>query len=195
MKIGARTVCLGWDWDRTLAFCRDAGIEGFQVAPSENGILSCSETEQREFGQRVREMGLEISGTSAGPNLVDPKVAEEAVGKFKAFLRLAVSLGPRMVCGEVKAVPEGLSLDDAWATCTRNVRAVCEYAEELDAYYAVEPGPHCLVKDADTMLRLIESVDHPRLGLNYDPANVNSAGADPVEDAQRVAAHIIHTHA
>ncbi len=195
MKIGARTVCLRWDWDRTLAFCKDAGIEGFQVAPTENGIIEWSETEQREFGERVREMGLDISGTSAGPNLVDPVVADESVGKFRAFLRLAANLGPRVVCGEVKAVPEGLSLDDAWATCTRNVRAICEYAADLDAYYAVEPGPHCLVKDGDSMVRLIESVDHPRLKINYDPANVNSAGADPVAGAKRVAEHIIQTHA
>lgn len=195
MRIGARTVCLRWDWDRTLAFCKDAGIEGFQVAPAENGIIEWSETEQREFGERVRGMGLDISGTSAGPNLVDPSVAEQSVEKFKSFLHLAINLGPRIVCGEVKAVPQGLSLDDAWATCTRNVRAICEYAADLDAYYAVEPGPHCLVKDADTMLRLIESVGHPRLKVNYDPANVNSAGADPVADAKRVAEHIIHTHA
>ena len=86
-------------------------------------------------------------------------------------------------------------MEDAWTRCAQSVRAVCEYADEVDGYYAVEPGPHCLVKDADTILRLIEMVDHPRLGVNFDPANVNSAGADSVADAKRVADHITHTHA
>ena len=195
MKIGARTVCLRWDWGRTLAFCKEIGLDGFQVAPTEHGLVDLSETEQRELGDRVRSMGLEISATSGGPNLVDPQAAEESVGKFRSFLRLAVNLGPGIVSAEVKAVPQGMDMEDAWKSCSRSVRAVCEYAEEVGGTYAVEPGPHCLVKDGDTILRLIETVDHPRLKVNYDPANVNSSGADAVADAERVASHIIHTHA
>lgn len=195
MKIGARTVCLGWDWDRTLEFARDIGLDGIQVAPTEHGLVALSETEQRELADKVRSFGLDFSATSGGPNLVDPRVADESVEKFSAFLRLAVNLGAGIVSAEVKAVPEGMSMEDAWTQCAQSVRAVCEYAEEVDAYYAVEPGPHCLVKDADTILRLIEMVDHPRLGVNFDPANVNSAGSDAVADAKRVAAHITHTHA
>ena len=195
MRIGARTVCLRWGWDRTLAFCREAGIVGFQVAPKENGIVDWSAAEQREFGERVRSMGLEISATSGGPNLVDPRVADASVEMFKRFLDLAVNLRAGLVCAEVKAVPEGVAMADAWTRCVASVKAVCEYAADIGARYAVEPGPHCLVKDGATIMRLIESVDHPCLGVNYDPANVNSAGADPVADARLVASHIFHTHA
>jgi len=195
MKIGTRTVTLRWEWDETLAFCKEIGLDGIQVAPREHGLVDLSESEQKEFADRVSSYGLEISGTSAGPNIVDPKVAEESVEQFRSFLRLAVNLGPGIVTGEVKAVPEGLSMEDAWATCIKSAKAIADYAGEIGAYYAVEPGPHCLVKDGDTMLRLIESVDHQHLRINFDPANVNSAGSDPVEDAKRVAPHIIHTHA
>jgi len=165
------------------------------VAPSENGIVNWSASEQREFGEKVRLMGLAISATSGGPNLVDPSVADESVEKFKAFLQLAMNVGAGLVCAEVKAVPEGLSVDDAWKRCVASVKAVCEYAADIGARYAVEPGPHCLVRDGATIMRLIESVDHPCLGVNYDPANVNSAGADPVADARLVSNHIFHTHA
>ena len=195
MKIGARTVCLGWDWDHTLELAKDIGLDGIQVAPTEHDLLNLSETEQRELADKVRSFGLVISATSGGPNLVDPQVADESVEKFRAFLRLAVSLGAGIVSAEVKAVPKGMNMEDAWTRCAQSVRAVCEYAEEVGARYAVEPGPHCLVKDADTILRLIEMVDHPRLGVNFDPANVNSAGVDVVADAKRVADHITHTHA
>ena len=195
MKIGARTVALQWDWDRTLEFCRDIGLDGIQVAPSEHGLVDLDESEQKEFADRVRGHGLEISATSGGPNLVDPRVADESVEKFRAFLKLAVNLGAGIVSAEAKAVPEGMRVEDAWTRCAQSVRAVCEYADEVNGHYAVEPGPHCLVKDADTILRLLEMVDHPRLGVNFDPANVNSAGADPVTDAARVGQHIIHTHA
>ena len=195
MKIGVRTVCLKMSWDETLAFCSEIGLDGIQVAPKEHGLVDLSESEQKELADKARSCGLEISGTSAGPNLVDPKVAEQSVEQFKSFLQLAVNLGPGIVTGEVKAVPEGLSEEEAWSTCIASVKQVCRHAEEIGARYAVEPGPHCLVKNADTMLRLVESVDHPCLGINYDPANVNSAGSDAVEDARRVAPHIIHTHA
>ncbi|NOZ23298.1 MAG: sugar phosphate isomerase/epimerase [Planctomycetes bacterium] len=195
MKIGVRTVCLRMSWDEVLTFCRDIGLDGIQVAPKEHGLIDLSEAERKEFADKVKSFGLEISGASAGPNLVDPKVAEQSVAQFKSFLKLAVDLGPGIVTGEVKAVPEGVSEEAAWAACIASVKEVCNYAQEIGARYAVEPGPHCLVKDADTMLRLIESVGHECLGVNYDPANVNSAGSDAVADARRVAPHIIHTHA
>jgi len=195
MKIGVRTITLKMEWDEVLAFCKETGLDGIQVAPGEHGLADLSPSEQKEFADKVKSYGLEISATSAGPNLVDPTVAEQSVSKFKSFLDLSVNLGAGLVTGEVKAVPPGLSEEDAWRSCAKSVRAVCEYAEDVGACYAVEPGPHCLVKDADTMVRLLESVDHDRLRINYDPANVNSAGADPVADARRVAKHIIHTHA
>ncbi|MEW6358283.1 MAG: sugar phosphate isomerase/epimerase family protein [Planctomycetota bacterium] len=195
MKIGVRTVCLRMSWDETLGFCRDIGLDGIQVAPKEHGLVDLSESEQREFAAKVKSFGLEISATSAGPNLVDPKIAEQSVAQFKSYLTLAVNLGAGIVTGEVKAVPQGVSEEDSWAACIASVTEVCNYAQEIGARYAVEPGPHCLVKNADTILRLVESVDHECLGVNYDPANVNSAGSDAVADARRVAAHIIHTHA
>jgi len=195
MKIGVRSITLRMSWDDALAFCRDIGLDGIQVAPSEHGLVDLPDSAQREFADKVKSYGLEISATSAGPNLVDPRIAEESVEKFKAFLRLSVNLGARIVTGEVKAVPDGISEEDAWKTCIKSVKEICNYAEEVGARYGVEPGPHCLIKNADGMLRLIESVDHKCLGVNYDPANVNSAGSDPIEDARRVAPYIIHTHA
>lgn len=105
MKIGVRTVCLRQDWDDVLPFCKQVGLDGIQVAPMEHGLLDLSVSERKEFADRVRSYGLEISSTSAGPNLVDPRVARESIAQYKEMLKLAVDLGPGIVTGEVKAVP------------------------------------------------------------------------------------------
>jgi len=195
MKIGVRTVCLRQEWDEVLPFCEQIGLDGIQVAPMEHGLLETSVSEREEFADRVRSYGLEISATSAGPNLVDPRIARESIARYKDMLKLAVDLGPGIVTGEVKAVPPGLSEEQAWSTCIASVKEVCAYAADIGARYAVEPGAHCLVKNGDDLLRLLEAVDSDHCGVNFDPANVNSAGADPVADARKVAQHLLHTHA
>jgi len=43
MKIGTRTVTLRWEWDETLAFCKEIGLDGIQVAPREHGLVDLSE--------------------------------------------------------------------------------------------------------------------------------------------------------
>jgi sugar phosphate isomerase/epimerase len=92
-------------------------LDGIQVAPKEHGLVELSKIEQKEFADKIKSCGLDISGTSAGPNLVDPK--------------LAMNLGPGIVTGEVKAVPEGISEEDAWKTCIASVKEACNDAEEI----------------------------------------------------------------
>jgi sugar phosphate isomerase/epimerase len=195
VKIGIRTLCLGRDLKGVLQQCEELGLDGIQVSPQELPPERLSAADRAAFRRDVERRGLEISAVSGGPNLVDPRVAAESVERFQAFLQLSVDLGPGIVTAEVKAKPPDLDDDTAWQTCLASVRAIAAHAGQIGAIYAVEAGPHCLVRTVDDLQRLREAVDSEHLRINYDPANLYSAGCDVVAGVAQVGPWIVHTHA
>ena len=51
-------------------------------------------------------------------------------------------------------------------------------------------------RTGEISLKLMESVDHPNVGINYDTGNVYyyNEGVDPAEDIKHIAEHVVHVH-
>jgi sugar phosphate isomerase/epimerase len=47
----------------------------------------------------------------------------------------------------------------------------------------------------DVFCKLVDSIDHPFFGVNYDPSNTYLAGEDPVELLKRVSHRVVTMHA
>jgi sugar phosphate isomerase/epimerase len=47
----------------------------------------------------------------------------------------------------------------------------------------------------DVFCRLVESVDDPHFGVNYDPSNTCLAGEDPLELLRRISRRVVTMHA
>ena len=47
----------------------------------------------------------------------------------------------------------------------------------------------------DLFCELVERIDHPRFGVNYDPSNAFLAGDDPLELLRRVKHRVVTMHA
>ena len=47
----------------------------------------------------------------------------------------------------------------------------------------------------DIFCQLIERIDHPNFGVNYDPSNTYLAGEDPIELLKRVSHRVVTMHA
>lgn len=196
MDIGVRNICFRTRTiEEGLDQAAELGLTAVQLAPQRLGLDDWSAAKASQLRTALESRGLRLTGLSAGPNLVDPARSEQSLAAFEQILRAAAELGAPAITGEVKAVPPGVSPAVCWETCVANVGRVAVRAEELGVVYGVEPGPHCLLNSTDRLELLLDAVDSPGLGVNLDPANLNSAGSDPIEATRRVGSRIVHTHA
>jgi len=91
-------------------------------------------------------------------------------------------------------VPEGLDWDRGWQEFVETVRQVMAVVEDAGLRYAMEPHPYRYVANADGMLRLIDHVPSPALGINYDPSHTFPCGDMPHVAAYRLGRRVFHCH-
>ena len=142
----------------------------------------------------AQRYGLVITGTTAGPNLVDPEGLDARIARFCDFFRLSVALGSGLVTGEVKAKPAHVSNGAAWEAVLHAVVAVARVAAAEGGLFALEAGPGCFVRTVADIERVLTAVAHPALRVNFDARNDYVVGDDPVEVVRRLGSHIVHGH-
>lgn len=192
MKIGVCQKDLPGTVRESLTWLSANGFEGFQIWKRH---LDADGVSARELAAMAGDLGLEISAVGAGPSLVDPATASDAVDRFRTFLDLSVELGPCIVTTESKTKPPQVSDDDAWRTIVASVSRICEHAAGIGAVLAIECAGPCFISDHVDWHRLAERVGSDRLKVNLDPANIVWARRDAVEATRALAEHIVHTHA
>jgi len=74
----------------------------------------------------------------------------------------------------------------------RRLRKLCEAAGDLKL--VVEIHPNTFADTVESTLELIDRVDHPALGINFDVLHVWESGADPIVAYQQLREHIVHLH-
>ncbi|WP_046773069.1 sugar phosphate isomerase/epimerase family protein [Jiangella alkaliphila] len=112
----------------TLAWIAANGFDGFQVWQRR---IDAAGLKASDVATMARDLGLEVTAVGGGPNLVDPRSAQEAIDAFRGFLNLSVELGCRIVTAESKAKPDDLSDADAWASTAETVAAICAHAKDI----------------------------------------------------------------
>lgn len=91
-------------------------------------------------------------------------------------------------------VPEGLDWARGWEEFVDTVRRVMAVVEDAGLRYAVEPHPYRYVSSADGMLRLMDHVGSPALGINYDPSHTFPCGDMPHLAVYRLGDRVFHCH-
>lgn len=191
LRLGCCTGGLHLAMDEKLAVAAGLGLAGVQVAPREFAGDPEAAPRARAAAQGY---GLVITGTTAGPNLVDPEGLEGRIARFRDFFRLSGALGSGLVTGEVKAKPAHLSDGAAWDAVLHAVAAVARIAAAEGGLFALEAGPGCFVRTVADVERVLTAVAHPALRVNFDARNYYVAGDDPVEVVRRLGSHIVHGH-
>jgi len=91
-------------------------------------------------------------------------------------------------------VPRGLDWSANWSHYADTTRACCDVCEDLGLRYALESHPYRWVCGALSMLRLIDHVGSPALGLNLDPSHMFPMGDMPHVAAYQLAGRVWHCH-
>jgi sugar phosphate isomerase/epimerase len=91
-------------------------------------------------------------------------------------------------------IPDGLDWQRGWEEFVDTVRRIMAIVEDAGLRYAMEPHPYRYVSNADGMLRLIDHVQSPALGINYDPSHTFPCGDMPQVAIYRLGSRVFHCH-
>ncbi len=121
------------------------------------------------------------------------------VERVKEEVRVAQALGvPCMRHDATRGYPPektgARSFDHALPRLAEGVRAITEYAAELDIKTTVENhGFFC--QDSERVEKLVAAVDHENFGVLFDMGNFLCGDEDPALAAGRLAGSVFHVHA
>jgi sugar phosphate isomerase/epimerase len=110
-------------------------------------------------------------------------------------LTLARELGAPCITTEPGGpVEPGGSWRDALRLFVEGLKPVAGHAEKEGVLLLVEPEPGLLIETADQFLELMQHIDSPAVGLNFDIGHAYCVGDDPATTIPRVAPYIRHFH-
>lgn len=174
----------------------EVGAQGIQVYATSGEMApeNLSKEKRREFLDLVKSNGLIISalcGDLGGGGFTHPEKNPEKIEKSKRILDLAKELETNVVTTHIGVVPEDKN-HDRYKIMQEACRELAEYADSIDAHFAIETGPETSL----TLKGFLDSLDSTGVGVNLDPANlVMVTGDDPVKAVHNLKKYIVHTHA
>jgi len=193
MKLGCNTVLFNQlDLYGALQHLAWAGYDGAELAflpgMAQHVELNTDQAYVDEVLSTARKHRLElfaIEAAAGGEN------EDERVKQMVSLFELAEKLGIPVI-----AVGSGGKSGDPETTkqTFRYIRRLGEEAESWRVTLAVKPHVGAAVYNTETALQLMDAVDSPAVGLNFDPSHLYRAGDDLVEAALKMGGRIAHSH-
>ena len=174
----------------------ECGAQGIQVYSTHGEMApeNLSPEKRREFLKLVKDNGLIISalcGDLGGGGFIHKDLNKERVEKSKRILDLAKDLETDIVTTHIGVVPADPN-HDRYKIMQEACHELAEYADSIDAHFAVETGP----ETSAVLKGFLDSLNSTGVGVNLDPANlVMVTGDDPVGAVHNLKKYIVHTHA
>ena len=222
MQFGASIWPFKWDtpYEQTIPRIAKLGFKAIELIAWDQATLNDYYTPARikELRSIIETEGLELSefvSTPRGMADPDPAVRANAVEHFKKMLAVADSLGTTMVNSvsvypfglefpritdrplmqeQHVEIPPGLDWKRNWEDYVDVMRQCATLCEAAGFRYALETHPYRYVANAAGMLRLIEQVQSPALGMNFDPSHLFPVGEIPQVVIYQLGDRIFHCH-
>lgn len=172
------------------------GANGIQVYASRGEMDPDNMTaaKRKEFLDVVKSNGLVISalcGDLGGGGFTVPENNPWKVEKSKRIIEMAKELETDVVTTHIGVVPEDVN-HDRYKIMQEACFQLAEFADSIDAHFAVETGP----ETSANLKKFLDSLGSKGVGVNLDPANlVMVTGDDPVQAVYNLKDYIVHTHA
>lgn len=156
------------------------------------------------FRRQVEDHGKVVPMMCCSPDFTHPdrEFRKNEIGKQKRWIDMTNTLGGsycRVLSGQRR--PE-LSIDQGVGLAVECIEACLPYAAAngitliLENHYKDDFWEYPeFAQKMDVFCRLVDSIQHPNFGVNYDPSNTYLAGEDPLELLYRVADRVVTMHA
>ena len=171
------------------------GAQGIQAYATYGDLAPDKRTgaKRKEFLRMVKDRGLVVSALCGdlGQGFFSPEKNPMLIEKSKRILDLAKELETDVVTTHIGVTPADPK-HPRYAIMQDACGQLAEYADSLNAHFAVETGP----ETAATLCAFLDSLHSTGVAVNMDPANlVMVTGDDPVQAVHTLKKYIVHTHA
>ena len=156
------------------------------------------------YRRRVEDLGMTIPMLCASPDFTHPDEAfrREQIDKQRGCIDMTAELGGqfcRVLSGQRR--PE-VSREDGLRYAAESIQACIPHAQDRGVTLIIENHykdnywtyPE-FAQQMDVFCELVEMIDSPHFGVNYDPSNTILAGEDPLELLERVKHRVVTMHA
>jgi len=156
------------------------------------------------FRKQVEDKGMEIPMLCCSPDFTHPDrdFRNKEIAKQKHWIEMIDELGGsycRVLSGQKR--PE-LSIEEGISLAVECIEECLPFAAERGITLIIENHykddfwkyPEFAQK-MDVFCELVDRIDHPNFGVNYDPSNTYLAGEDPIELLKRVSDRVVTMHA
>ena len=195
---------------RRIAAAGYAGVELLADVPHAwpAGLL---EVQKEAIRRSLDEHGLTISNVNAfmmnavadprqpywRPSWTEPDPHYRAIRRehTKRALQLAKDLGaPHITTEPGGPLDDYATRKEGYALFREELLPCVEMAEALGIGLLIEPEPDLLIERFDQYLEFVDTLDSPRVGLNFDVGHAYCVGEDPQDWVARMAPHTVHYH-
>jgi sugar phosphate isomerase/epimerase len=188
-----------------VTWIRDAASRGGEGLEHYDGFFrSFAPADVDPVIRAMEETGQVSSMLCFSPDFThpDPDERRRQVERQKAAIDLTVRLGARH-CRTLSGqrYPD-LSRADGIARTLDGIRRSLEYAEQRDVVLCMENHykdgtwryPE-FAQPEDIFLEIVEQIDSPHFGVQYDPSNAVVGGFDPIRFLEKVRHRVVTMHA
>lgn len=178
-----------------LKKAREIGAKGIQMyaVDGEHTPEQLTGGKRKELLDMVKSEGLVFSALCGdlGKGFHNPELNPELIEKSMRILELAKDLETDIVTTHIGVVPADPG-HDRYKIMQEACFKLAEYADSLDAHFAIETGP----EESATLKRFLDGLHSTGVAVNLDPANlIMVTGDDPVQAVHNLKDYIVHTHA
>lgn len=171
------------------------GAQGLQMyaTEGENSAENLSGKKAAELLSYVKDNGLKFSALCGdlGRGFGNGELNPELIERSKKILYLAKELETNIVTTHIGVVPSDKN-HDRYKIMQEACHTLAEFADSLDAHFAIETGP----ETSATLKEFLDSLGSKGVAVNLDPANLAMVtGDDPVAAVHNLKDYIVHTHA
>ncbi len=187
------------DWIKLAATLDIEGLEWYA------GFLEMSDEKNWiNFRRLTEDHGKVIPMMCCSPDFTHPgnEFRQKEIEKQKRWIDMTYTLGGsycRILSGQRRpeiSIDEGVKLAaDCINSCLpyaaeRNITLILENHYKDDFWEYPE-----FAQKIDVFCKLVDSLDHPFFGVNYDPSNTYLAGENPLDLLKRVSHCVVTMHA
>ncbi|TWU03166.1 sugar phosphate isomerase/epimerase family protein [Neorhodopirellula pilleata] len=162
------------------------------------------ESNWSRFRREVEDNGQVIPMMCCSPDFTHPdeNFRKKEIAKQHRWIDMTAALGGRycrVLSGQRRP---SLSIDEGVRLAAESIRTCLPYAADRGITLVIENHykddfweyPEFAQK-MDVFCQLVDQIDHPHFGVNYDPSNAYLAGEDPIELLHRVSHRVVTMHA
>ena len=194
MKIGAMVESFRLGFRAGVEKAAELGIEGIQAYATYGELAPENMTADkiRETLDIVKSNGLVFSALCGdfGHGFMNTEENKIYVEKSKRVLDLAKKLECNVVTTHIGTVPA--EENEIRQTMRKACRELAEYADSVEAAFAVETGP----EPGQLLGEFLDSLGAGGVRVNFDPANLVMCVDDRPENALKyLGKYVVHTHA